>query len=160
MPLFFYSFLYWETSGLFVDWQSPTNPHAQGPWFEVFVTHQHLLAAAGTAFFIRAAMRMGRSNPPVMTALLLGVALPLVANAAYMLDLVEADWTDCFWGAGQRPAVAEYWQRLSERPSYWRAIESVRCPATRSGMQALREAKAADPALAAALESNESRASD
>jgi signal transduction histidine kinase len=93
VPLFFYSFLYWETSGLFVDWQSPTSPHRQGPWFEVFIAHQHLLAAAGTACFIRAAMRMGRSNPPVMTALFLGVALPLLANAAFVLELVEADWT-------------------------------------------------------------------
>jgi glutathione S-transferase len=66
--------------------------------------------------------------------------------------IMEADWDGYFWGGGQRPAVATYWERLKARPSYPAAIESQRCDRTRQGMIDVREAKAADPEFSAALE--------
>ena len=65
--------------------------------------------------------------------------------------LVEADWQDYFWGNGQRPAIAAYWQRLQERPSYREAILEQRCDIVLAGMQDVRDAKSANPALLAAL---------
>ena len=93
VPAFFYSFLYWDHSLRFIDWASPTSPHAHGPLFEVFVAHQHLLVALGTAYFVRTAIRLGRSSASVMSALLIGVALPLLANGGFVLGLLENDWT-------------------------------------------------------------------
>ncbi|MCH2172964.1 glutathione S-transferase family protein [Myxococcota bacterium] len=66
--------------------------------------------------------------------------------------LVEADWEEVFWGAGQRPHVAAYWQELAERSSYRTAVLDARCPNVRDGIAALAEAKAGDRALRAALE--------
>lgn len=66
--------------------------------------------------------------------------------------LVEADWAEFFWGAGRRPAVAAYWERLSARPSYATEIDDKRCPATRRGIADLREAKRRNYRLREALE--------
>jgi len=66
--------------------------------------------------------------------------------------LVEADWEGVFWGAGQRPHVAAYWQRLAERPSYRSEVLDARCPNVRNGIVVLAEAKADDRALRTALE--------
>lgn len=66
--------------------------------------------------------------------------------------LVEADWDALFWGAGRRPAIAAYWERLQARPSFAAAIEQARCPRTRAGVAAVREAKRRSPRLRAALE--------
>ena len=78
-----------------------------------------------------------------------------LADVSWMviLDrLAEADWADWFWAGPQRPAVADYWERLRKRPSFEAAIESQRCPITREGIGAVAAAKTADPALRAALE--------
>jgi len=66
--------------------------------------------------------------------------------------LVQVDSLDVFLGEGRRPACAAYWARLRERPSYRRAILDHAHPAIEYGTRRLREAKAADPALRAALE--------
>ena len=66
--------------------------------------------------------------------------------------LVEADWEDAFWGQDQRPALAEYWERLKARPSYEAAIKKQRCDIVVSGMRDLRDAKRASPELQQALE--------
>ena len=69
--------------------------------------------------------------------------------------LVEADWAPYFWGRAQRPAVAEYWRCLAERPSYATEILRQRCANTRRGMADLAAAKAAHPRLCQALEEAE-----
>lgn len=66
--------------------------------------------------------------------------------------LVEADWDGHFWGDGRRPGIAAYWERLTSRPSHRSEVLERRCPATRRGIDDLRQAKAADPRLAGALE--------
>jgi glutathione S-transferase len=66
--------------------------------------------------------------------------------------LVEVDWDAHFWGDGRRPAVAAYWQRLSERPSYESAIVRARCQTLRDGIADVKVAKREDGALRAALE--------
>ncbi len=66
--------------------------------------------------------------------------------------LVEADGVRVFLGEGKRPAVTAYWDRLRERPSYRQAITDHTHPTVARGTARLREAKAADPALRAALE--------
>lgn len=65
--------------------------------------------------------------------------------------LVEADWQDYFWGEGRRPAIAAYWQRLQQRPSYREAILEQRCDIVLAGMRDVRDAKRSQPALLAAL---------
>lgn len=57
-----------------------------------------------------------------------------------------------FTGDGRRPLCAAYWARLQERPSYRQAILEHSHPTIAHGMRRLEEAKAADPALLAALE--------
>ena len=66
--------------------------------------------------------------------------------------LVEADWDDYFWGRGQRPTIAAYWNRLQARASYQSEIEGVRSPVTRRGIADLAAAKRTDSRLRAALE--------
>jgi len=66
--------------------------------------------------------------------------------------LAQADCLDVFLGAELRPECAAYWERLRKRPSYRRAILEHSHPTIAYGTQRLKEAKAADPALRAALE--------
>jgi glutathione S-transferase len=66
--------------------------------------------------------------------------------------LVEVGWEDCFWGRGQRPEVAAYWERLRARPSFRQAIEDVRGDVVRRGIAEVAEARARDPQLRDALE--------
>lgn len=66
--------------------------------------------------------------------------------------LVEAGWEDFYWGRGQRPAVAAYWERLQARPSFSSAIEEMRGEVVRRGIADVAEAKAQDAKLRAALE--------
>ncbi len=66
--------------------------------------------------------------------------------------LAEADWDHHFWGDGRRPAVAAYWQRLQQRPSYEAAIARQRCQTLLEGAADVKAAKRSDPRLRAALE--------
>ncbi len=78
-----------------------------------------------------------------------------LADVSWMvlLDrLVEADWQRCFWGEGQRPRVADWWERLQGRPSFRVAVEDVRTAGIREGIAALAAEKSSNAALREALE--------
>jgi glutathione S-transferase len=66
--------------------------------------------------------------------------------------LVQADFLGVFVGKGRRPECAAYWARLQARPSYRQAVLDCGHETIEYGTRRLREAKAADPALRAALE--------
>jgi len=66
--------------------------------------------------------------------------------------LVQADCLHTFVGPGLRPECAGYWDRLRSRPSYREAILGHPHATIEYGTRRLRAAKAADPALRAALE--------
>jgi glutathione S-transferase len=66
--------------------------------------------------------------------------------------LEEADWAAHLWGAGKRPTVAAYWQRLQARASYRTEILDMRCPVTRQGISDLKQAKTTDGRLREAFE--------
>ncbi len=66
--------------------------------------------------------------------------------------LREADSLHVFLGNGKRPAVTAWWDRIRERPSYKIAILDHGHPTVDAGLERLRQAKAADPELRAALE--------
>ncbi len=66
--------------------------------------------------------------------------------------LREADSIHVFIGAGQRPALAAYWERLRARPSYREAIEAHDHPIVKRGTERIAAAKAADPELRSTLE--------
>ena len=66
--------------------------------------------------------------------------------------LVQADCLQCFVGEGRRPECAFYWARLRRRPSYRQAILDHYHATIDYGTKRLQAAKAADPALRAALE--------
>ncbi len=69
--------------------------------------------------------------------------------------LVQADCLHVLVGATRRPECAAYWERLRKRPSYHQAILEQSHPTIAYGTQRLKDAKAADPALRAALEGPE-----
>ncbi len=66
--------------------------------------------------------------------------------------LVQVDALHGFVGPGQRPACAAYWERLRARPSYRAAILEHAHPTIVSGTERLRQAKASNAALRAALD--------
>jgi len=66
--------------------------------------------------------------------------------------LVQADCLHAFVGEGRRPECASYWARLRRRPSYRQAILDQSHATIDYGTKRLQAAKAADPALRAALE--------
>jgi glutathione S-transferase len=66
--------------------------------------------------------------------------------------LREVDWETHFLGAGQRPAVAAYWERLQARPSFQSAIVDARCRILRLGIEDVRKAKQDDALLRRAFE--------
>jgi len=90
-PAFFYSCLYWDRGVRFISWDSPTPSH--GPLFDLFMANQYLLSLAGAYYFARTAIRLGRSSVPIMSAMIVGVAGPLLCNLAYYFELVSVDWT-------------------------------------------------------------------
>jgi glutathione S-transferase len=66
--------------------------------------------------------------------------------------LRQVDLQGGFLARGARPACAAYWDRLRARPGYEQAILGHAHATVEAGTRRLREAKAADPALRAALE--------
>jgi len=85
---------------------------------------------------------------------ILGDAFSLadVSWLAIFERLAQADWLGVFTGGGRRPACAAYEARLRARPSHRQAIGGHAHPTIAFGTRRLQEAKAADPALRAALE--------
>ncbi len=78
-----------------------------------------------------------------------------LADVSWMviLDrLVETDWDGVLWGGDARPKVAAYWRRLAGRESYLAAVLEMRCPITRQGIAAVKQAKASDQSLRDAFE--------
>jgi glutathione S-transferase len=141
------------------------HPHKQRPL--VFATlkargiHRLPGLAPAMALLARSREHMG-GHLDALGAQLLRSGGPWIAGADFTLAdvswvvildrLAEVDWDEHFWGGGRRPAVAAYWQRLRERPSFELAIESQRCENTRKGIADVKRAKRDDPALRAALE--------
>jgi glutathione S-transferase len=85
---------------------------------------------------------------------ILGAAFTL-ADVSWLVifeRLRQVDAEHVFLGGGRRPACAAYWARLKERPSYAQAILGYPHPLIEHGTRRLKQAKAADPALRAALE--------
>ena len=66
--------------------------------------------------------------------------------------LLESDYLHVFVDGRKRPAVSAYWEALKARPSYREALTDHTHPTVARGLERLRAAKAADPALRAALE--------
>ncbi len=66
--------------------------------------------------------------------------------------LRQVDAEHVFLGGGRRPECTAYWQRLRARPSYAQAILGCSHPLIEHGTRRLRQVKAADPELRAALE--------
>ena len=78
-----------------------------------------------------------------------------LADVSWMVILErldEADWASVFWGQGLRPRLTAYWERLTKRPSYERALLSQRGEIQRAALEDIRAAKRASPALRALLE--------
>jgi len=66
--------------------------------------------------------------------------------------LRQVDAEHVFLGGGRRPECTAYWERLRARPSYAQAILGCSHPLIDHGTRRLRQGKAADPELRAALE--------
>ncbi len=107
-PAFFYSCLYWDRELRFVSWDSPTPIH--GPLFDLFMAHQYALSLAGAYYFIQTAIRLGRSSVPIMSAMIVGVAGPLLCSLAYYFGLASVDWTPVALG----PAAFLMWLSVVE----------------------------------------------
>lgn len=75
-----------------------------------------------------------------------------VSWAVILERLREADSLHVYTGDGSRPGVTAWWERIRARPSYRAAIVQHGHPTVERGIARLRAAKAADPALRAALE--------
>jgi glutathione S-transferase len=71
--------------------------------------------------------------------------------------LAQADALPLFVSEARRPECAVYWARLQQRPSYREAILEHAHPTVVCGTKRLRAAKAAHPALRAALEGSAER---
>jgi hypothetical protein len=71
---------------------------------------------------------------------------------AILERLAQLDTLHVFAGGDRRPECAAYWERLRGRPSYREAIVDHPHPTITYGTGRIRDAKAADPALRAALE--------
>lgn len=66
--------------------------------------------------------------------------------------LLEGDYLHVFLDETKRPRVAAYWNALRARPSYDGALTQHTHPTVTRGLERIRAAKAADPALRVALE--------
>ncbi len=64
----------------------------------------------------------------------------------------ETDFLGVFLDPERRPAVSAYWEAWQARPSYREAITEHTHPTVTRGLERLRAAKAADPAMRVALE--------
>jgi len=81
-----------------------------------------------------------------------GFSLADVSWLVIFERLRQVDNEHVFLGGGLRPACTAYWERLKGRPSYAEAILGYPHPLIDHGIQRLKQAKAADPALRKALE--------
>ncbi len=102
-PAFFYSCLYWDEAGRFVQWTA--MPPATGSWFDVYTIYQYAVSLAGCFYFMQAATRIGRSNSAIVGAIAAGVAIPVFVNLLYYFRWMQTDWTAVALG----PAAVFLW---------------------------------------------------
>jgi signal transduction histidine kinase len=81
-PMLFYSCLYWDTQGRFVEWYG-VEP-VVGPWFWSYAVYGWALALAGTCYLIALASRHGSARPLRAAAILAAASAPLLANVAHL----------------------------------------------------------------------------
>ena len=110
LPLALYSALFWDESGLFLDWRSATRLPHRGPWFQPFLIHQLVVVLLGTAYFALTAIRLRRTSPIVMSGLLFAVFLPLSVTVAFQTGMASTDWTGVVLG----PAAILFWLAIVE----------------------------------------------
>jgi signal transduction histidine kinase len=110
LPLALYSALFWDESGLFLEWRTPTRLPHRGPWFQPFLMHQLVVILLGTVYFVRTAMRLRRTSPVLMSGLLCAVFLPLSVTVAFQTGMVSTDWTGIVLG----PAAILFWLAIVE----------------------------------------------
>jgi len=93
----FYSCLYWDSRGLFVDWYA--SPPVHGPLFPYFAAWGWIVSGVGYAYFARGAYRF-RAEPRRLVTLGLGFLLPMLGNLLYnAFGVTERDWTPILLGA-------------------------------------------------------------
>ncbi|HSJ98726.1 MAG TPA: ATP-binding protein [Myxococcota bacterium] len=99
---FFYSCLYWDDGGLFID--PRFSPSHRGPLFWAMTGYHWSLIVVGWAYFARAAARLRRAGAGRMAVLAAGILTPLVGNAMYLgagaLGMVIPDPTPVLLGFG------------------------------------------------------------
>jgi signal transduction histidine kinase len=95
--LFFYSFLWWDRTGLFMDWGAV--PARRGPVFWLHLAYSWILVAAGTVYFLAAAARLRKAHPLRIGAIVLAAAAPLVVNLLYLASDLPHDPTPILLGA-------------------------------------------------------------
>jgi signal transduction histidine kinase len=98
-PALFYSCLYWDTQGRFVEWYG-FEPVA-GPWFWAYAVYGWGLVLAGTCYLIALAFRHRAARPLRATAILVAASAPLLANMAHLVSgFAGHDLTPILLGAG------------------------------------------------------------
>lgn len=77
-----YSFLFWDHTGLFLDWTAVPPRH--GPVFWVRAGLAWALVALGSVYFLVAASRVRLARPWRISAIALAAVLPVAGNAFYL----------------------------------------------------------------------------
>lgn len=93
---FFYSCVYWDHQGWFVDWAT----HDRGPLFIAHTAWSWSLIAIGFAGFGQAARHLRKASRSRMILLLVGTLTPLVGNAIYLVYGTPIDPTPLLLGFG------------------------------------------------------------
>ena len=86
----------WHWSSVTIDPATNIGIYGHGPWFWVFVSYEYALLAIGVVVLFRAMFRFPAHYRSQMAALLIGSALPCVANVMYVSGLNPIpgmDWT-------------------------------------------------------------------
>jgi len=99
---FFYSCLFWDDGGLFVD--PSYAPPRRGPLFWAMLGYSWALIVTGWVYFARAAARLHRAGLGRLAVLTAGTLTPLVGNALYLgagaLGVTISDPTPVLLGFG------------------------------------------------------------
>jgi signal transduction histidine kinase len=93
---FFYSCVFWDDQGWFVDWAT----YERGPLFIAHVAWSWGLIAIGFAGFGQAARRSWKASPSRMMALVAGTLTPVVGNAIYLVHGASHDPSPLLLGVG------------------------------------------------------------
>jgi signal transduction histidine kinase len=85
LPLFSFSFLFWESGAWFVDFS--VRPPRRGPVFYANMAYSFALVGLAGFYFMQTARRLRRASPTRLAVLAVGVLSPLVANFIHILVL-------------------------------------------------------------------------